>query len=129
MISVTAENIISLEKLCKEIIELDPKIRFVGIINQMGHLLAGGERSGIKLLIDDARHEMLFMEVALRVRMRHEFDPPLGQVNFTISHRDKIAVMSMPYKDQILYVTVENDIDLCKIPYKILELIRRPETP
>lgn len=128
LIAVTTEDTIFLEKLCKEIMELDPKIRFVGIINQMGHLLAGGERPGIKLLIDNARHEMLFMEVALRIRMRHEFDLPLGPVNFTISHRDKVTVMSMPYKDQVLYVSAENDIDLCKIPHKILELIRRPKT-
>ena len=128
MIAVTANDTIFLEKLCKEIMELDPKIRFVGIISEMGRILAGGERPGIKLLIDNTKHEMLFMEVALRIRMRHEFDLTLGPVNFTISHRDKIAVMSIPYKDQVLYVSAEKDIDLCKIPHKILELIRRPET-
>ncbi len=128
LIVITADDIIFLEKLCKEIMELDPKIRFVGIISEMGNLLAGGQRPGIKLLIDSSKHEMLFMEVALRIRMRHEFDLSLGPVNFTISHRDKVTVMSMPYKDQVLYVSAEKDIDLCKIPHKILELIRRPET-
>ena len=61
LVAVTAENTIFLEKLCKEIMELDPKIRFVGIISEMGKMLAGGERPGIKLLIDNSRHEMLFM--------------------------------------------------------------------
>lgn len=93
----------------------------------MGKLIAGGERNGVKLLVSKDRHEMLFMEVALRIRMRHEFDVDLGPVNFTISHRDKVVVMSIPYKDKILYVSAENDIDLYKIPHKILEIIRRPE--
>lgn len=93
----------------------------------MGKLIAGGERKGVELLVDKEKHEMLFMEVALRIRMRHEFDLNLGPVNFTISHRDKVVVMSIPYKDKILHISAENDIDLCKTPHKILEIIRRPE--
>lgn len=69
---------------------------------------------------------MLFMEVALRIRMRHEYDSLLGPVNFTISHRDKVTVMSILYKNYLLYVSAETDTDLCTVPYKILEIIRRP---
>lgn len=127
MIALSANDVQLYERTCQKILDLDKKIRFAGIISQMGKLVAGGERKGIKLLLDKTRHEMLFMEVALRVRMRHEFDLDLGPVNFTISHRDKLIVMSIPYKDKILYVSAENDIDLCNIPYKILEIIRRPE--
>jgi hypothetical protein len=127
MIALSANDVRHYERTCQKILELDKKIRFAGIISQMGKLIAGGERNGVKLLVSKDRHEMLFMEVALRIRMRHEFDVDLGPVNFTISHRDKVVVMSIPYKDKILYVSAENDIDLYKIPHKILEIIRRPE--
>jgi hypothetical protein len=127
MIAITADDVQLYEKICKQIMDLDPKIRFVGVITQMGKLIAGGTRQGIKLLVSQDKHEMLFMEVALRIRMRHEFDLVLGPVNFTVSHRDNV-VMSIPYRDKILYLSAERDIDLCGTPQKIIELIRRPIT-
>ena len=113
-----------LESICKKILDLDPKIRFAGIISYKGKLLAGGEKEGVKMLVDKRNHEMLFMEVALRVRMRQEFDKQLGQVNFTVSHRGKMVIMSFPFKSDILYVSGENDLDLAKIPSEILRIIR-----
>lgn len=128
MIAITADDVQLYEKICQQIMDLDPKIRFVGVITQMGKLIAGGARPGIKLLVSQDRHEMLFMEVALRIRMRHEFDLTLGPVNFTVSHRDSVVVMSIPYRDKILYLSAERDIDLCGTPQKIIDLIRRPIT-
>lgn len=123
MISVTVDDTVLLEKICNKILELDPKIRFTGIISELGKLQIGKKRSDVEFLIDDAEQEMLFMEVVLRVRMRHEFDLSLGPVDFTISQREKITVMSIPYKNQVLYLSVENGIDL-SITHKILKLIR-----
>lgn len=127
MITLSANDVQLYDRMCQKILDLDKKIRFAGIISQMGKLVAGGQREGVKLLVSKDRHEMLFMEVVLRIRMRHEFDLDLGPVNFTISHRDKVVVMSIPYKDKILYVSAENDIDLSKTSQAILEIIRRPE--
>ena len=40
------------EKLCKKVLEIDPKIRFAGAINEKGRLFAGGMRDGLKSLED-----------------------------------------------------------------------------
>ena len=113
-----------LESICKKILDLEPKIRFAGIISYKGKLLAGGEREGVKTLVDKRNHEMLFMEVALRVRMRQEFDKQLGPVNFTVSRRGKIVIMSFPIGNEILYVSGENDLDLAEAPSEILRIIK-----
>lgn len=113
-----------LESICKRILNLDPKIRFAGVISNKGKLLAGGEKEGVKMLVDKKNHEMLFMEVALRVRMRQEFDKQLGPVNFTVSHRAKLVIMSFPFGNEIIYVTGDNDLDLTKIPSEILRIIK-----
>jgi hypothetical protein len=65
--------------LCKKIMQLDPKIRFAGVINNKGRLVEGGMRDGTSLSSakDD---EMLFMELVLRIKMRQEFDAQLGKV-------------------------------------------------
>ena len=67
---------------------------------------------------------MMFMELALRVRMRHEFDNEFGVVHFSLSYRDKVIVMSFPLSnDDVLLVSREKDKNFEEIPFKILELI------
>jgi len=58
--------------------------------------------------------------VALRIRMRNEFNETLGRVNFTISDRERIIVMSMPLGNFVLYLSAEKNFDL-KTPNKILK--------
>lgn len=112
------------DSMCKKILDLDSKIRFVGVINARGKLLAGGLREGLKSLEEPKDDEMLFTEVALRARMRKEFDNQLGKVRFAMSVRDKVIIMSFPIDDNdILYVSANTDIDHGKIPMKILEIL------
>lgn len=79
-------------------------------------------RKGLKALEDVRKDEMLFMELSLRVRMRHEFDAEFGPVGFSLSYRGKIILISFPMDPNVLFVTTEIQIDLNKIPFKILEL-------
>ena len=104
---------------------LDPKMRSARIINNRGHLVAGGMKEGLQSLEQAKQDEMMFMELALRVRMRHEFDKELGFVHFSMSYRDKVVIMSFPLKnDDVLLASGEKEIDFGKIPFKILELVK-----
>ncbi|HJT10652.1 MAG TPA: DUF6659 family protein [Candidatus Nitrosotalea sp.] len=112
------------DSVCEEILKLDSAIRFVGVINGRGKLLAGGLREGLKSLEDPKDDEMLFTEVALRARMRKEFDSQLGKVRFAMSIRDKVIIMSFPIsEDEILYVSANTELDYGKIPENILKLL------
>ncbi len=103
---------------------LDPKMRSARIINNRGHLEAGGMKEGLKPLEEQKQDEMMFMELALRVRMRHEFDAEFGQVHFSLSYRDKVIIMSFPLaNDGVLLASGEKDIDFGGIPFKILSII------
>lgn len=114
-----------LEKLCQKIIKLDPKMRSARFINNRGHLIAGGMKDGILSLENQKQDEMMFMELALRVRMRHEFDAEFGEVHFSMSYRDKVIVMSFPLSnDDVLLLSCEKDASFGKLPFKVLKLIR-----
>jgi len=113
------------DKICESIFQLDTKIRSARIINNKGKLIAGGMHQGLTALEDVKKDEMLFMELSLRVRMRHEFDVEFGPVEFSLSYRGKIILMSFPIEPNVLFVTTERQIDLNKIPFKILELIKK----
>ncbi len=120
-----AETRSNFDVICKEVFELDEKIRSARIINGKGKLVAGGMREGLKSLEDAKKDEMLFMELSLRVRMRHEFDEEFGKVEFSLSYRGKVILMSFPIGENVLFVSSERQLDLGKIPFNILAIIEK----
>lgn len=116
------DNQNNFDTLCDKIFELDDKIRSCRVINHKGKLVAGGMRKGMTALEDAKKDEMLFMELSLRVRMRHEFDAEFGPVEFSLSYRGKIILLSFPLEQYVLFVTTERQIDLNKIPFEISKL-------
>ncbi len=110
-------------KVCDSVLAVDPKIRFVGVINERGRLVAGGMRANVEPLESEKDDEMIFMELALRVKMRKEFDKQLGCVNFALASRERALAISVPLGDDILYVVSEPDTDYATLPKKILDII------
>ena len=118
------ENVEDLEKICKKILKLNSKMRSARFITSREHLTAGGMKDGIFSLEAQKQDEMMFMELALRVRMRHEFDKEFGEVHFSMSYRDKVIVMSFPLvNDDVLLISCEKETDFGQLPFKILKLI------
>lgn len=111
------------EKTCRSVMELDPKIRFAGLINEKGRLVAGGMRQGLKSLEETKDGEMLYMELVLRARMRREFDKVLGSVQFAMSYREKVVIMSFPVKDHVLLLSAEKGVNFSEVPFKVLKLL------
>ncbi len=117
-------QILDYHKICEEVKKTDTKIRFAGVINPRGRIVAGGMKEGIEPLENKKDDEMLFMELALRVRMRKEFDRQLGNVKFSMSQREKALAMSFPIGvEDALYVYAEPDADYGTLPSKILKII------
>ena len=113
------------ENICTLVQKIDSKIRFAGAINSKGRLIAGGMAASKTRLGDRKRDEMLYMELALRVKMRSEFDDDLGKVKFSMSFREKLIVMSFPMKSDILMVSMERKTQFEKIGFSILKLIEK----
>jgi len=113
------------ENICASIQKIDAKIRFAGVINSKGRLIAGGMAPSKTRLGDRKRDEMLYMELALRVKMRREFDDDLGQVKFSMSFREKLIVMSFPMEDDVLMVSMERKTKFEQIAFSILKHIEK----
>ena len=113
------------DELCERAKKVDPKVRFAGVINSKGRLVAGGMVSSKKPLEDIKKDEMLFMELALRVKMRSEFDSELGKVKFSLSLREKLIVMSFPIKNDVLLVSMERKTQFEKIASNILKSVEK----
>lgn len=118
-----SSKIYDYSSVCSSIMDLDPKIRFVGIINERGRLVAGGMRENVVPLENEKDDEMMFMELALRVKMRRDFDAQLGKVRFALASRERVIAISIPLNDDILYIVTEPDGDYGGLPKKILKIV------
>src|SRR3989454_12675160 len=111
------------DKVCKKVMDVDPKIRFAGIMNEKGRLFAGGMKEGVKSLEETRDAEMLYMQLVVRATMRREFDRVLGPVEFALSYRENVIIMSFPMMDHVLVLSTEKEIDILEIPFKVLKIL------
>ena len=114
------KSLVKYQKQCERILSL-PEIRFAGIISEMGKLIAGGFKTGIVPLEDDSERQTLYMELALRVANRREFDSSMGRVKYSASRREKVVMMSFPLKNYILMVSAEFSVNIDRLAYKIIK--------
>jgi hypothetical protein len=114
-----------LQKLCDAIFALNPNIRFAGVVNNMGTLVAGGMRQSVKSMEDKGDSSKLYLESALRSEMRKDFDKEFGKTIYSLSEREKIKVASFPlHNDNLLRVSIEKQEQSHeKIIENILKLI------
>ncbi|HKU49371.1 MAG TPA: DUF6659 family protein [Nitrososphaera sp.] len=111
------------EKLCDTIFALDRGIRFAGVIDKMGNLMAGGMRKGIRPLEPKEERRKLYLEYALRNAMRQDFDSEYGKVIYTLSEREKIKITSFPMGGRLVLVSIDKDVDHAKLIERILKLV------
>ncbi len=97
-----------LEYMCNEMLIWD-KVRFCGVINNMGNLIAGRFREGLTPHEDDYKRRSMYMQLSLEVAMRREHDDTLGPVEYLASKRGKVLMVSMPILDHIILISAEPD--------------------
>ena len=118
---ITAEKIKSLEISCQKLTEID-EVRHVGVINRLGHLVAGGIKKGIAPLLDDEKVRMVYMQLQLDFQMRKELDDILGPIDYISSRRKNLLMISVPEQDYLIIISANPDADDKKIIKKAEEL-------
>ena len=121
MTILTPEQIQDLDAACQKLSGED-KVRHVGVINQLGHLVAGGFRKGITPMLADEKVRMTYMQMQLDFKMRQELDDVLGPIDYIASRRTKQLVISVPIGDNLVLITAEPDADDKRIIKRAEEL-------
>lgn len=110
-----------LDNACEELSNED-KVRHVGVINELGRLVAGGFKKGKSPLIEDGKISMTYMQMQLDFKMRKELDDVLGPIDYIASRRTKQLIISVPIGDNLVLISAEPDADDKKIIKKAEEL-------
>ncbi len=112
-----------LEKVCDRIFAADKNIRFAGVIDKMGTLVAGGMRKGIEPLEPREERRKLYIEYALRNAMRSDFDSEYGRVVYSMSEREKIKIATFPFGEGLILISIEKRAQHDKVIAKVLKLL------
>ena len=112
--------------LCDSVFSLSPSIRFAGVINKMGRLIAGGMRHGLESLENKDDSLKLFVQFALRSRLRKDYDYVFGKSIYNFTEREKIKLASFPLDDNLILriSIVKEEKNHAQIIQKILNAIQ-----
>jgi len=101
-------------KLVEYIIDLNPKMRFIAIIDLRGNIVESIMKRG-KTSLKTQKEELHFcQQVAKRRKMRNEFDKPLGKVRYVHVEREKVTQLVIYSKRKTIYFTVEPELSINK---------------
>ena len=82
--------------LCNQILELDAKIRFVGIANHLGTLLASAYRNGLVPLLTREETTHYALQSVLRASIREDFESKLGIQQYSIGKYENVIRATIP---------------------------------
>jgi hypothetical protein len=83
------------ERICNEILELDRSIRFVGIANKMGKLVAAKFNRGITALLTREEIEANIIKAVLRMKTREDYEDKLGRTIYTFALYERVKRASI----------------------------------
>lgn len=105
---------LDLLKIVEEIIDLDPKMRFVAIIDLKGKIIEAIMKTGKTSLKTQKEEEHFCRQVAQRRKMRYEFNRHLGKVRYVHVEREKVTQLVIYSKRKTIYFTVEPELSINK---------------
>ena len=84
------------KQICNQVLQLDKSIRFAGIANNMGTLIAYKLREGLVPLLNEEELENNMMKTVLRMKTREDYESKLGDVIYTFALYKRVKRASIP---------------------------------
>jgi len=118
------QDIQEYELKCQEILK-DVVIRFAGLLDESGTILAGGLKQGVEIRLTDEKLQSVCEELASRVAKRKKLDVELGHVKYSASRREHIVIMSFPIYEKVVMIVAESNVNIDKLAFKIIDKLGR----
>ncbi len=98
------------EKICGNIANISPFIRFVGVIGESGELLAHRRRQDLEPLLDAKNTKYQFSHIAMKTDLEGFFDKNLGEIEFIWEERSKVQIISFAIKKVRVWVSIDKKV-------------------
>jgi len=108
---------------CNHLLE-ESEIRFAGIVNKDGKLIAGGFKEGLVPYENDETKLQAFFEFVSKASIRKEFDESLGPINYIAARRDKAVLVSFPFPITkiLLLISAEPTVNIESLAKKVIQI-------
>jgi hypothetical protein len=112
-------------KLCKEILDLDPKIRFAGVCDETGETKFGDQREGVENLLSSEETKRSNLQALARWALRNTLSAKVGKGKYAMAEYEKVKRITIPLEDNshLLLVTTEVNADHSSIIQQVLKLV------
>ena len=112
------------QKLCHDVLDLDPKVRYVGICDDTGEIKNGGLREGIQSILTDEEIKKANLITLERWRLHNTLADRLGKARYAMEEYEKVKQITMPLEDEhLLLISTEVDAEHSKIIESAIQLI------
>lgn len=95
---------------CTSIISTSPYVRFVGVIDESGQLIAYERRKELSPLLDEKDTKYQFSHIAIKTDLESFFDKNLGEVKFVWEERERVQIISFAIKKNRIWVSIDKDV-------------------
>ena len=99
-----------LNSLCEEVLAKHSSIRWTGIVNKNGVILAQKARKGVKLLLSDEENEEYAATAIARQKTRGKFEPKIGKMVYSFGRYELLHRATIPIKENY-YLLMTLDIE------------------
>ena len=108
---------------CSQILH-EPEIRFAGIVDKDGVLIAGGFKEGLVPYEGDETRLDSFLKFVSKTSIRKDFDESLGPINYIAARRDKAVLVSFPFPitQILLLISAEPTANIENLAKKVVEI-------
>ncbi len=108
-----------LRKIYDTIMNMDKRIRFVGILDKNARLVDGGMRENISSLLDPDKNDLFYLRVLSHLKELKDFENVLGAVKYIHVQMDRISFVIMKLRSEeegggnglMLLVSMEPDMN------------------
>jgi hypothetical protein len=116
-----------LRNIYDTIMNMDKRIRFVGVLDKNARLVEGGMRENVPILLDSDKNDLFYLRVLSHLKELTDFENALGAVKYIYIQMDKVSfvIMSLRVEEEgenalMLLVSMQPDVN----PSSILPSIR-----
>lgn len=110
--------------IVEDILSIDSAMRFAAIIDLKGNISEAIMKKGKTSLKTQKEEEHFCKQVALRRRIRNEFNKSLGKVNYVHIERERVTQIVVYPKRKTVYVTMEPTLNMGR-KMEIVYLIKK----
>lgn len=112
------------EKLCHDVLDLDQKVRFVGVCDNTGEIKNGGFREGIKSFLTDEEIKKANLITLERWRLHNTLADRIGKARYAMEEYERVKQITMPLEEEhLLLISTEVDADHGKIIESAIQVI------